>query len=182
MAVNCHSFPNMGLTFEAVARRYMAERMPTRYTTSLGYRNNLEKHAIPKWGSVCLPDMKAIDLDRWFHILPLAAKTEAHIRSVMRQVSAVSAEPVPWRYAACRSRLLRGRASCTRPAVQQPTSHPVRGTGAVTATPASSNSQQFPVSRIPKPRHRGAFSCSINRHDVRRRRSCRIRNRERHRR
>ena len=86
LAVNCHSFPNMGLTFEAVARRYMAERMPTRYTTSLGYRNNLEKHAIPKWGSVRLPDMKAIDLDRWFHILPLAAKTKAHIRSVMRQV------------------------------------------------------------------------------------------------
>src|SRR5271157_5557727 len=55
-------------------------------TTSLGYRNNLEKHAIPKWGSVRLPDMKAIDLDRWFHILPLAAKTKAHIRSVMRQV------------------------------------------------------------------------------------------------
>lgn len=74
------------VSFEAAARLYMAERMPKRYTTSGGYRNNLEKHAIPAWGSVELGAIKPLAVDRWFHALPLAQKTKAHIRSVMRQV------------------------------------------------------------------------------------------------
>ncbi len=86
LTVNCDRVPEVRPTFEAVARRYMAERMPSRYTTSLGYRNNLEKHAIPKWGSMYLLDIKPIAVDRWFQVLSLSAKTKAHIRSVMRQV------------------------------------------------------------------------------------------------
>ncbi len=34
--------PGQKVSFEAAARRYMAERMPKRYTTASGYRNNLD--------------------------------------------------------------------------------------------------------------------------------------------
>ena len=73
-------------SFEAAARRYMAERMPHRHSTSNGYRNNLEKHILPQWGKLELSAVKPLAVDRWFLTLPLAPKTKAHIKSVMRQV------------------------------------------------------------------------------------------------
>jgi len=60
--------------------------MPKRFTTGGGYRNNLEKHVLPKWGAVDLGAVKPLAVDRWFLTLPLAQKTKAHIKSVMRQV------------------------------------------------------------------------------------------------
>ena len=74
------------VSFEAAARRYMAERMPKRHTTGGGYRNNLEKYVIPKWGALHLGAVKPLAIDCWFQSLPLAQKTKTHIKSVMRQV------------------------------------------------------------------------------------------------
>ncbi len=74
------------VTFEAAAQTYMAERMPKRFTTGGGYRNNLTKHVLPKWGALDLGAVKPLAVDRWFHTLPLAQKTKTHIKSVMRQV------------------------------------------------------------------------------------------------
>jgi len=74
------------VTFETAARRYMTERMPKRFTTSGGYRNNLEKHVLPIWGDLDLGAVKPSAVHRWFLTLPLAQKTKAHIKSVMRQV------------------------------------------------------------------------------------------------
>jgi len=68
-------------TFEAAARSYMAERMPHRQSTSNGYRNNLEKHILPRWGNVELSAVKPLALDRWFLMLPLAAKTKTISRA-----------------------------------------------------------------------------------------------------
>ena len=78
--------PGQKVSFEAAARRYMAERMPKRYTTASGYRNNLEKYIIPKWGSLDLGAIKPFAVDRWFYALPLAQKTKAHVKCAMRQV------------------------------------------------------------------------------------------------
>lgn len=75
-----------GTSFETAARRYMTERMPHRHSTSNGYRNNLEKHVLPQWGNLELSAVKPLAVDRWFFKLPLAPKTKAHIKSVMRQV------------------------------------------------------------------------------------------------
>ena len=72
------------VTFETAARRYMTERMPKRFTTSGGYRNNLEKHVLPVWGDLDLGAVKPLAVHRWFLTLPLAQKTKAHIKSVMR--------------------------------------------------------------------------------------------------
>jgi integrase len=73
-------------TLEAAARKYMTERMPKRHTTEGGYRNNLEKYVIPKWGSLDLSAVRPLAVDRWFRTLPLAPKTKTHVKSVMRQV------------------------------------------------------------------------------------------------
>ena len=85
---NANSEPNLSpsVSFEAAARKYIAERMPKRHTTGEGYRNNLEKHVLPKWGDFDLGAVKPLAVDRWFLDLPLAQKTKAHIKSVMRQV------------------------------------------------------------------------------------------------
>ena len=72
--------------FGDAAQKYMAERMPKRFTTGGGYRNNLTKHVLPKWGSLDLGAVKPLAVDRWFLTLPLAQKTKSHIKSVMRQV------------------------------------------------------------------------------------------------
>jgi integrase len=86
--LTANSEPNLKpvVTFEAAARKYMAERMPKRRTTAGGYRNNLESHAIPKWAAMELKDIKPLAVDRWFSSLPFAPKTKAHIKGVMRQV------------------------------------------------------------------------------------------------
>jgi integrase len=86
--LNANSEPSLSpsVSFEAAARKYMAERMPKRHTTGGGYRNNLEKHVLPKWGDLDLGAVKPLAVDRWFLDLPLAQKTKAHIKSVMRQV------------------------------------------------------------------------------------------------
>src|SRR6516162_1671937 len=75
------------VTFEGAARAYIgSDRIPQRTTTNKGYRNYLERYAIPQFGGVPLPEVKPKDVTRWFAGLPLAAKTKAHIKSVMRQV------------------------------------------------------------------------------------------------
>jgi integrase len=86
LAANADVDRKPAVTFEAAARKYMSERMPKRYTTAGGYRNNLERHVIPKWGKTELKDIKPLAVDRWFSSLPLAPKTKAHIKGVMRQV------------------------------------------------------------------------------------------------
>jgi len=64
----------------------MFERMPTRRTTAKGYRNNLERHAIPQWGAFELAAVKPLAVDRWMQSLPLAQKSKSHIKCAMRQV------------------------------------------------------------------------------------------------
>ena len=84
------------ITFEAAAQRYMLEKMPTRHG---GYRNWLDKYAIPKWGELPLDEVKPMAVWQWLKSLvhtedtprwkagePLAGKTKSHIKSAMRQV------------------------------------------------------------------------------------------------
>ena len=86
MSANAEA-PNVPtVTFGTAAQKYMLERMPQRHTTAGGYRNNLEKYAIPKWGDLALAEIKPLAVDRWFGILPLAQKTKSHVKCAMRQV------------------------------------------------------------------------------------------------
>ncbi len=85
-----------GATFEGAARAYMVEKMPIRHG---GYRNWLEKYAIPQRGALGLDEVKPMAVWRWLKSLahtedtprwkkgdPLAGKTKGHIKSAMRQV------------------------------------------------------------------------------------------------
>lgn len=88
-----------GIMFEAAARRYMAEKMPTHHTTAGGYRNYIERYCIAKWGDHELSAIEPMEVWRWINSLehpedsprwkkgqPLAGKTKTHIRSGMRLV------------------------------------------------------------------------------------------------
>ena len=86
LAVNQERNVVQSVSFEAATRKYIAERMPKRHTTAAGYKNNLEKYAIPKWGLAGLGEIKPLAVDRWFRTLPLAPKTKSHVKSAMRQV------------------------------------------------------------------------------------------------
>lgn len=77
----------VAVMFEAAARLYMAsDRFPQRLTTNKGYRNYLERYAISKFGELPLTEVRPLMVDRWFKQLPVAPKTKAHIKSVIRQV------------------------------------------------------------------------------------------------
>lgn len=90
-------------TFADVAQRYMTHcdhqakrRMegtdPEAISpiTAKGYRNNLEKYAIPKWGEFELEKMAnpPDQIKNWLTSLDRAPKTKAHVRGVMQQVFA----------------------------------------------------------------------------------------------
>lgn len=79
-------------TFEQVARRYMAERMPARHTTAGGYRNYIG-YCIRQWGDSELVAIQPMEVWQWVNNLthpktgkPLAGKTKAHVRAAMRTV------------------------------------------------------------------------------------------------
>jgi integrase len=81
-----------GITFEAAALRYMAEKMPTHHTTAGEYRNYL-KYCIAKWGEVELTAIEPMEVWRWINSLPhprtgkpLEGKTKRHIKSKMHLV------------------------------------------------------------------------------------------------
>src|SRR5215472_10959601 len=80
-------------TFEYAARRYMAEKMPTRETTAGAYRNYIERYCIPRWGTFALNEIAPMVVWQWINNLthrqtgqPLAGKTKSHVRAAMRQV------------------------------------------------------------------------------------------------
>jgi len=70
-------------SFEAIARRYMKERMPTRHG---GYTNWLENYAIPKWGELSLDHINPGEVEVWLKSLARAPKSRAHIKAAMRLV------------------------------------------------------------------------------------------------
>jgi len=75
------------VTFEAAARAYIAsDRFPQRHTTNNSYRNYLERYTIKQFRSVAIANVKPLIVDRWLKQVPVAPKTKAHIKSVMRQV------------------------------------------------------------------------------------------------
>lgn len=81
-----------GITFDAAANRYIAEKMPTRHTTAGGYKNYL-RYCTDKWGKLDLDAIEPMEVWQWVNTLthpktgnPLAGKTKAHVRSAMRLV------------------------------------------------------------------------------------------------
>jgi integrase len=80
------SSPSVGKepTVNQVIDRYRIEKMPTRTSTRRNYEGWLRNHIVPKWGECPVTDLQARPVQLWLESLPLAPKSKAHIRGVLR--------------------------------------------------------------------------------------------------
>lgn len=53
------------------------------YSTARGYRSYLSRHVKPRWSSVPLAEIKALDVTEWLKSLPLSPKTRGQVRALM---------------------------------------------------------------------------------------------------
>ena len=73
-----------GETVSAIADRYMAERMPARFSTARMYRSWLHNHILPRWGKTSVNDIQPREVELWLRNLMLAPKSKAHVRGMLR--------------------------------------------------------------------------------------------------
>ena len=74
------------VTFGNLIDRYVAEELPTRFSTRHSYLSNINKHIRPEWDDVAVSQVKPGAVRRWLRGLPLAGKSKGHIRCLMRQL------------------------------------------------------------------------------------------------
>lgn len=53
------------------------------YATAAGYSSYLNRHIRPRWGKTPISQMRPMDVADWLRKLPLAPKTQAHIKRVL---------------------------------------------------------------------------------------------------
>ena len=53
------------------------------YATAAGYRSYLIRHIKPRWNTVLLHELQPIEIKDWLQRLPLAPKTQGHVRGLM---------------------------------------------------------------------------------------------------
>lgn len=76
-------------TFGDVIDRYIAEEIPQTHSTRRGYEKNIRCHIRPRWGSMPLADVRAMDVRGWLRELkdkngkPLSTRTQGHVHSLM---------------------------------------------------------------------------------------------------
>jgi integrase len=73
-----------GETVSAIAARYKAERIPTRFSTARMYRSWLHNYILPRWGAIRVDDLQPREVELWLRNLALAPKSKAHIRAMLR--------------------------------------------------------------------------------------------------
>lgn len=83
LAVNDSRSQPKPIVFEAVIERYRREELPERFSTRVAYESVLRNRIKPKWGSVHLQQIRALEVERWLGSLSLATKTKANIRNLM---------------------------------------------------------------------------------------------------
>src|SRR5262249_12840476 len=71
------------LTVAELAKRYEAEKLPTRCNTALVYRAWLKNHILPYWGSRSIRDLQPRETELWLKQLSLSAKSRAHVRHML---------------------------------------------------------------------------------------------------
>lgn len=88
------------ISFRAAAEKYMRDEMPTRFSTSAGYRSWMNNYILPKWGATELRSVKAHAVEQWLKGLKvtrnetadgkpikvetdMAGKSKANIKGVM---------------------------------------------------------------------------------------------------
>ena len=69
-----------------LVKRYRTERMPTRTDTKRSYEVWISNHIMPKWGDCAITNLEPRPVELWLASLPLAPKSKAHIRGVLRNL------------------------------------------------------------------------------------------------
>ena len=80
-AETCNATP---VSFGAVIRRYLAEEIPQRISTSSRYRCWLKNHVEPKWQDYLIEQIKPLLVEDWLKKLDLAPKSKSHLKNLMR--------------------------------------------------------------------------------------------------
>ena len=83
LAVNDSSSQPTPVIFETVIERYRREELPERFSTRVAYESVLRVRIKPKWSSVQLRQIRALEVEKWLGSLSLATKTKANIRNLM---------------------------------------------------------------------------------------------------
>lgn len=73
-----------GPTLIGLVQQYRAEKMPKRADTRRSYEVWLRNYILPRWGVCSLTELQARPVELWLESLPLASKSKAHIRGVLR--------------------------------------------------------------------------------------------------
>lgn len=73
------------ITLNAVAQRYIAEKMPTRYATRKCYQKYIDNYILPTWGAYSVSEIKAYPVERWLKtITTLCPAAKGTVRTVLR--------------------------------------------------------------------------------------------------
>ena len=75
-----------GVTFGAVADRFLQDEMPDHHSTQVSYKSLLKNHIKPKWGDFRLDHIRTMAVEGWLNSLALAPKTRSNIRSLMHSI------------------------------------------------------------------------------------------------
>jgi len=67
-----------------LAKRYEAEKLPTRSNTARVYRAWLNNHILPYWGNKEIKDVQPREAELWLKQLALSAKSRSHVRHMLR--------------------------------------------------------------------------------------------------
>ncbi|MCE5306746.1 MAG: site-specific integrase [Acidobacteriales bacterium] len=73
-------------TMGALIARFEREEMPTRYSTRVSYQSFIDRHIRPRWAEVPITGVKPMAVEDWLKHLPLAPKTQGHIKTLMSTI------------------------------------------------------------------------------------------------
>ena len=73
-------------TVSTLIEQYKTEKMPRRKDTKRTYQSWIRVHILPKWGQSLITDLQARPVEMWLEALPLAPKSRAHIRGILRSL------------------------------------------------------------------------------------------------
>jgi integrase len=73
-------------TVGQIAAEYIENRLPSRFSTRTAYLANLRNHVLPRWREVQIADVEPLAVESWLKALPLASKSKAHLKNLLRQI------------------------------------------------------------------------------------------------
>lgn len=76
------------MTMGGLIDRYIADKLPERYSTRSSYLSCLKIHIKPRWGEFTLERIAAapFEVEKWFEQLAMAPKTKGHLKALMHRL------------------------------------------------------------------------------------------------